>query len=196
MLNPNTELRYISPEIGYGIVAAKRLPKGTITWALDPLDHIIDMRANPQYRDYPEVLDRYTFVNCDGHHVLCWDQARFINHSCDANCLSPGFDFEICIRDIEAGEQLTNDYGSLNLEEEMECLCGSPHCRKFMKPDDFERKAAYWDSLLRGAFPAIKSVEQALWPWIQEKEQIDECLANPSRLPSILKHRYAQTLVS
>ena len=41
MLHPHTELRFVSPEIGYGIFATAFIPKGTITWVKDELDRII-----------------------------------------------------------------------------------------------------------------------------------------------------------
>ncbi len=38
MMHPKTELKLISKEIGYGVVAKEFIPAGTITWALDELD--------------------------------------------------------------------------------------------------------------------------------------------------------------
>lgn len=38
MIHPDTELRFINEKIGYGVVALKLIPRGTITWALDKLD--------------------------------------------------------------------------------------------------------------------------------------------------------------
>ena len=38
MIYPKTELRFISDEIGHGVVATEFIPAGTITWALDKLD--------------------------------------------------------------------------------------------------------------------------------------------------------------
>ena len=32
MIHPDTELRFISPEIGFGVFATKLIPQGTITW--------------------------------------------------------------------------------------------------------------------------------------------------------------------
>jgi len=40
MMHPDTEIRFISKEIGYGVVAKKIIPKGTITWVQDELDQI------------------------------------------------------------------------------------------------------------------------------------------------------------
>ena len=38
MIHPNTELKYISSEVGYGVVATEFIPAGTVTWILDKLD--------------------------------------------------------------------------------------------------------------------------------------------------------------
>ena len=62
------------------------------------------------YRPY---LDRYGYEDARGDTVLCWDHARFVNHSCDASCLAAGNGFEIAVKDIHPGEQLTDDYAGL-----------------------------------------------------------------------------------
>lgn len=190
MLHPHTELRHINDEIGYGVFATRPIPMGTITWVLDPLDRVLDLDNDPQFRNYPATLERYTFVNSDGHYVLCWDLARFVNHNCEANCLSPGFDFEIAIRDIAAGEQMTNDYGSLNLEKPMQCRCDSQKCRGITRPEDFEQLAPDWDRLLKRAFPHINGVDQPLWTWVKERDEVERCLQDAGLMPSILRHRH------
>ena len=110
MIHPHTELQFISEQIGYGVVATKRIPKGTITWALDKLDRIF---SQEQVRSmdplYQKVLDTYSYRNPQGNYILCWDNARFINHSSNSNCITTAYEFEIAIRDIHPGEQLTDD---------------------------------------------------------------------------------------
>jgi SET domain-containing protein len=70
------------------------------------------------------------------------NDARFINHSCDPNCLSLVDKKRVFIearRDIPAGEELTYDY-NLQLEEKPDeetkaryaCYCGSKKCRGTM----------------------------------------------------------------
>src|SRR4051812_13301376 len=126
MVHPDCELRYINDEIGYGVVATRPIPAGTITWVSDDLDQFLsgsDIEGLPPM--LRPMVEKYSWVNRDGDYVLCWDHARFINHSCNATCLSAGFDFEIAIRDIAIGEELTDDYGTLNLASPFECRCGS-----------------------------------------------------------------------
>ena len=38
MLHPHTELRHINQALGYGVVATRLIPRGTIIWVLDKLD--------------------------------------------------------------------------------------------------------------------------------------------------------------
>ena len=143
--------------------ATKLIPKGTVTWVGDPLDQIV---SPGKLVLLPEVLtiqvDKYSYMNGSGDRVLCWDHGRFVNHSCSATCLSPGFDFEIAVRDIAPGEEITDDYGTLNLEIPFPCLCAAPDCRGEILPDDPARHAVEWDRRIAAAFPAIDRVSQPL----------------------------------
>src|SRR4051812_43573751 len=60
MIHPDTELRFISPEKGYGVVATKLIPKGAITWAFDALDHkYTDAQVARMEPPYQAILDKY-----------------------------------------------------------------------------------------------------------------------------------------
>jgi hypothetical protein len=189
LIHPHSELRFVSSAIGYGLFATRLIPKGTVTWVGDPFDQII---SPDRLATLPDLLSaqahRYSFVNGSGDRVLCWDHGRFVNHSCAATCLSPGFDFEIAVRDIEAGEEITDDYGTLNPEEPFPCLCGSPHCRGQVLPDDPERCRTAWDELVASAFPAILQVNQPLWELVREKDHVVRILAGEMRIPSVMSH--------
>jgi len=189
LIHPDSELRFVSPAIGYGLFATRLIPMGSITWAADPLDQII---APARLATLPAMLSchvhRYSYLNGRGDRILCWDHGRFVNHSCAAACLSPGFDFEIAVRDIQPGEEITDDYGTLNLEEPFECLCGSKHCRGRVLPDDPMRHAPEWDALLARAFPALAKVEQPLWHLVTEKAAVEQVLAGNAAVPSCLTH--------
>jgi len=162
MIHPDTELRFISPDFGFGVVATKKIPKGTITWVLDDLDHEFTpkqvQRMHPRMK---RMIDTYTFRNGKGNFVLCWDHSRFVNHSFNSNCLSTCYDFEFAIRDIEPGEQLTNDYGYLNVTEPFEAL-DEGYERKVVYPDDVLRMAPAWDAALLDTFPLMTQVPQPL----------------------------------
>lgn len=201
MLHPGTELRKINDEIGYGVFATRPIPRGTITWALDPLDQILVPQAAEQLeKPYGGNLLRYTWVNGNGHRILCWDFGRFMNHSCEANSYGPGgCQFEIAVRDIAADEEVTCDYATLNLENPLVCQCGSTQCRGVVKSNDLEHIAARCDELIRSAFTRIRNVKQPLGHWLEsQKKDIDRMLHHPDRIPSVLKHRWqpAQPLIA
>ncbi|HTA44043.1 MAG TPA: SET domain-containing protein [Bryobacteraceae bacterium] len=189
MIHPDTELRFISREMGYGLFAAKPIPRGTITWVGDALDQIV---STERFADLPGPLRsqayKYSYVNGRGDRILCWDHGRFVNHSCAANCLSPGFDFEIAVRDIGAGEEITDDYGTLNLEEPFDCLCHARTCRGSITPDDPLRCAPQWDASLASAFSSIPRVDQPLWELVCEKGGVSRVLAGEIPLPSVLAY--------
>jgi hypothetical protein len=133
-------------------------------------------------------LEKYTYVDARGDHILCWDNARFFNHSCSANCLSVGYDFELAVRDIAAGEELTDDYGTLNPAEPFPCFCGDSACRRQILPDDHARLGATWNRLARDAFFLIRTVPQALWEIVPERDAIEAALNDPNRLRPIQHH--------
>ncbi len=57
--------------------------------------------------------------------------ARYINHSCEPNCGIKGLFTLVAMREIKKGQELVWDY---DMTEDnvwrMECLCGTPSCRK------------------------------------------------------------------
>lgn len=177
MIHPDTELRFINDKIGYGVVATKSIPKGTITWALDRLDRIYTPAGirtmAPVYR---QIMDKYTYRNPQGNFVFCWDHARYINHSSNANCITTAYEFEIAVRDIHPGEELTDDYGYLNLEEPFEVLPEPGSNRTIIYPDDLIRLYPVWDEKLLAAFPELEKVDQPLF------EILDETTREKARL--------------
>ena len=71
MIHPYTELKYISDEIGYGLVAKQLIPQGSIIWVLDELDREFTPaqldRMSPDIRD---IFENYTFRNNKGNYVI------------------------------------------------------------------------------------------------------------------------------
>lgn len=193
MIHPHTELRFISESIGYGVVATRLIPKGTITWALDKLDRIFtpeQVRAmDPLYQ---QVLDTYTYRNAEGNYILCWDNARFINHSARSNCITTAYEFEIAVRDIHPGEQLTDDYGYLNLDEPFEAEPEEGTDRTTIYPDDLIRYYHVWDEQLLNAFPLVKEVAQPLFKILEPalKEKALRIAAGEEKMNSILSCYY------
>ncbi|MEZ4849786.1 MAG: SET domain-containing protein [Bacteroidia bacterium] len=118
MIHPSTKLLFINEQIGHGVVATQLIPAGTIVWTMDQLDRIIDPSEFLGKEDlYEELLDTYCYKNHEGKYVLCWDYSKYMNHSFRPNTISTAYYFDIAIRDIQKGEEVTCDYGYLNVEE-------------------------------------------------------------------------------
>lgn len=162
MMHPHTALRFISEDIGHGVVATRDIPAGTITWIQDELDREFtpeQIRAfNPLYT---ETMEKYCFCSSKGNWVFCWDHAKYVNHSFRSNCLSTAYNFEVAIRDIRAGEELTDDYGYLNVTHPFEALDEGVG-RTTVYPDDLTRYHEIWDAALHNAWPGIVRVDQPL----------------------------------
>jgi len=193
MIHPDTEIRFISQEKGYGVVATKLIPRGTITWVQDDLDQIFTrdqiMKLNPFIKKY---LDIYCFTNKNGEMVLCWDHGKFVNHSFRPSCFSTPYDFEIAIRDIYPGEELTDDYGYLNVETPFHVI-DEGTARKTVYPDDILNFHTEWDALIKENAPKVlETANQPLLELIPEKtwKEFVNGVKNPNYMKSILECHY------
>lgn len=170
MIHPDTELRFVSNEVGLGVFATKFIPKGTIVWISDDLDLILD-------EDYVDSLDeirkkivlKYTYQENNGDYILHWDHSRYMNHSFRPNCIDTAYDFQLASRDINPGEQLTCDYGILGETEEFECVPEEGTARTKVKADDYLNYYQEWDEMAREAFKHFNDVEQPLKYLIRKK---------------------------
>jgi hypothetical protein len=177
VLHPETELRFINEIVGYGVFALRPIRKGTITWARDRFDQVFAPAEVAALTGvHARLLDKYGYQDGRGDTILCWDHGRYVNHSCEATCLSPGFDFEIAVRDIPVGGEVTDDYGTLSPGEAFQCACGAPTCRGTVRPDDYERLTGQWDGAVADAFARIREVEQPLWDLVRERDVVGALL--------------------
>jgi len=86
----------------------------------------------------------YIFTLDDQHDLdgdVPWNPARFINHSCSANCdaeLDGGRIWISANRDIEVGEEVTFNYGyDLTEYKDYPCQCGAGNCVGYMVAETF-----------------------------------------------------------
>jgi len=191
MIHPHTKVDFISDAVGNGLVATQFIPKGTITWVLDPLDQVF----SPEQYDamdplFQEILETYTFRSNKGQLILCWDNGKYVNHSFKSNCLTSAYDFEIAIRDIQPGEQLTDDYGYLNLTSTFKGTEEGTR-RKYVYPDDLLKYYGVWDKAIKSVFPKITSIQQPLWDYVplSTRVLILDIISEKKELKSI-KHNY------
>ncbi len=165
MIHPAVELRFINDTIGFGVFATRLIPRGTITWVLDPLDQII---SGQSYADLAQVqqqsLEKYIFGRAGGDYILCWDLARYVNHCCQACCRHFEAFFDVARRDIEPGSEITSDYGELQIAEMFACLCRSAHCRGQVGPADALVWGDEWQRERVELLQLVPQVEQPLLP--------------------------------
>ena len=104
---------YVAPSRihGLGVFAAQPLKAGTLIWVFDPsIDQEI---SDEQLAALPDAVRDIalstSFTGTNGATILSRDNAVFLNHSDDPN-LSGGARGSIAVRNIAAGEELTEDY--------------------------------------------------------------------------------------
>jgi hypothetical protein len=189
MMHPHTELRFINEAIGYGVFATQFIPKGTIIWILDELDQKFD----PAYVATLDPIQhkwfqKYCYRDERGFYILCWDIARYVNHSFHANCIATPYKFELAIRDIHPGEELTDDYGYFNLDKPFYCFPEADTSRRVVLPDDLLRYYPQWDRQASEAMRDFSHVNQPLKHLIQRKymDKVEAIADGQVKMDSIL----------
>lgn len=173
MIHPATELRFVNPTIGYGVFATAHIPAGTIVYVQDRLELVI--RPDDAIRQdaaYKNVIDKYSFQDEAGNYVVSWDFAKYVNHCCHSNALSTGYGFEIAIRDILPGEEITDEY-ALFCWYEMPLVCHHTDCRQRMCPNDVQVYGRSWDALVRQSLEHLLHVPQPLLPYLDTQTHTD-----------------------
>ena len=199
MIHPHTTVKYISHEIGYGLFASKNIKKGSVVWVMDDLDRVFseeDVRR--MAAPYQEILERYCFRNSRGQWIFCWDNTRYINHSFFPTCITTPYRLEVAVRDINEGEQITNDYGFFNIIEPFDCL-PEPGCdRTCVMPDDILRYHENWDAQLEDALSFFNDVPQPLSGFISPEylEKARKIAGGREKMDSILQCYYNPALAA
>ena len=164
MIHPDVELRFLRDEVGYGLVAKRFIPKGTFTWVQCALEQVFDASTYAAFpAAYRPYLEKYTYSTRSGDRILCCDIGRYINHSCEPNTLTlPEAEVEVAVRDIFPGDEVTDDYGTLNLTHPLVCCCGARRCRGVIRGDDSARLQPLWERAVAEARRHSEACEQPL----------------------------------
>ncbi len=119
---------------GRGLVATADLDAGAV----------VEIFGGPtvKYADVPDEEIRFALLFGDAW-LLPRTNARYINHSCEANCFVSETREVVTARRVAAGEELTIMYNGISMEEFLagsapddswdarwtfDCRCGSPRC--------------------------------------------------------------------
>lgn len=125
---------------GRGVYAAKFIPKGTKI--IEYVGELVDKKESErrgvsQHAKSQRTGDAAVYIftlsqryDIDGN--VPWNTARLINHSCAPNCeawIEGRKIFIHSLGDIEAGQELTFDYGfDVDCYEDHPCRCGKDGC--------------------------------------------------------------------
>lgn len=137
---------------GWGLYADHSFQKGEVVaeyvgeYVINPVtDRREKNYAEGRIQDYQFRVSANLVIDATKHGGF----ARYINHSCEPNCVAKIIDGDApnehlkrvvvsSQRSIEAGEEITYDYQfpiELNLDERLPCSCGAKTCRGFMNWD-------------------------------------------------------------
>ena len=119
MIHPDIAIRGAGPGRGLGVFASRALRKGTLLCVNDGHDMELSLPAvNKEPGVLRDKLLTYSYRDARGVLLLNWDESRYVNHCCHPNSLMTAYGFELVVRDIAAGEEITTDYGLLNVIED------------------------------------------------------------------------------
>lgn len=188
----------ISDQVGYGVFATELIPEGTIVYVKDSMEIII---SPTDYFDHSEamqdVIEKYSYKDENGNRIVSWDFAKYVNHCCNCNTISTGYGFEMAIRDIQKGEQITDEYGIFNLDYEMDLICSESCCRTKVTPSDFDEHYPEWDKKIKKSMPKLFSVPQPLMSLVDEevKAELDQIVSDPTKYKSIYSLKFKRKKV-
>ena len=145
---------------GVCLVTTELIRAGELVWELDePMYTWGEIESWDEKRR--EAFDWYGFQCGEDRYSLPEGLSREMNHSCDPNTWWEGSTKLVARRDIEAGEEITYDYTTCEVDRafEMKCDCGSPRCRGTITTRDYllpEWRAQYGSNLPPHMLAAIR----------------------------------------
>lgn len=128
----------------FGMYAVCAIEPGEVIERYEEQPHILVSRSHVKKHWNPPqqaLFARYAYPITDEVYVM-WsndpEHWKPINHSCDPNAWLEGLNLT-ARRKIQAGEQITMDYGTFCNEslEHFTCGCASPECRGVIRGTDY-----------------------------------------------------------
>ena len=126
---------------GRGVYAARDIRKNEVILEFNgPYVKIESLAGIPR-----EVQDHLFNIGLN-EYLIVREPGAYTNHSCDPNAGIVRDVLLVAMRDIERDEEITFDYSMITSDDwTMECLCGSPSCRKIIGnykdlPDELKTK--------------------------------------------------------
>lgn len=162
-LSPRLELRSCPDKGGYGLFACESLRKDEVlaVWGgfVVPGERLGDYSEYTRTHGLQVEEDLFLLPLSED------DPSDYFNHSCDPNAGLLGQITLVCIRPIEAGEEICFDYAmsDSNAYDEFACGCGSLLCRGQVSAEDWrredlqERYKGYFSPYLQRRIDALRA---------------------------------------
>lgn len=193
MIHPDTTLRFINDTVGYGVFATEDIPEGTLVYVKDFLEtELSPEQVAAAIPKMQEIIEKYSYIDERGYRIISWDLGKYVNHCCNCNTISTGYGFEIAIRHIRAGEQITDEYGLFNMDREFPLSCSGGNCRGMLKPDDIDSLYPVWDSKIKSSLAKFNDVRQPLLPFTDNEtlQELNLYFQNPATYKSVKSLKY------
>lgn len=120
------ELRVGRSATGLGLYADGPIPKGACVIEYIGVEITKEQEQTSRSKYLFEISSKKTI---DG--APRWNTARYINHSCRANCepnIHKGRVYIHALRNIKPGEELNYDYGKNYFNQYLKDICACPKC--------------------------------------------------------------------
>ncbi|XP_017983302.1 PREDICTED: histone-lysine N-methyltransferase ASHR3 isoform X2 [Theobroma cacao] len=138
------KIRIVKTELcGWGVEAAEPINKGD--FVIEYIGEVIDDAQCEKRLWDMKYKGVKNFYMCEIRKDFTIDAtfkgntSRFLNHSCDPNCVLEKWQVEgetrvgvFAARSIEVGEPLTYDYRFVQFGPEVKCYCGSSNCQGYL----------------------------------------------------------------
>ncbi len=162
------KIEWISDTKGYGLIASRDIPKGTITFVQDGLDIVLSESEISNIDDkLLTYIETYSYEDYMGNRIISWDLGKYMNHDDNANTLSTGYGFEMAIRDIKKGEEVTDDYRIFSTYHDTS-FKHPPGKIETLRPWPSEL-IGQWDESVSNAILSIEDVEQPLKSFVEQE---------------------------
>lgn len=171
---------------GKGLFAKEFIPKGTIVcFECNKCRTLKDIDPSKMSVEEKEKMFDYAYRKKDGSYIAPCDETRYLNHSCNANILGTEFGFDIAVRDIQKGEEMTYDYRDFYDDIKMACNCGEENCCRAVTFEHPVPQALqkFWKEKTDAALELANKVEQPL------KEELKE---NGINIEAVLSRPYIE----
>ncbi|KAK9274761.1 hypothetical protein L1049_022013 [Liquidambar formosana] len=138
------KIKIVKTELcGWGVEAAESIKKGD--FVIEYIGEVIDDALCEQRLWDMKFKGVQNFYMCEIRKDFTIDAtfkgntSRFLNHSCDPNCVLEKWQVEgetrvgvFAARSIKVGEPLTYDYRFVQFGPEVKCYCGAPNCQGYL----------------------------------------------------------------